>query len=411
MNAAKAISESNRITGLGRGCGVLFGGVFFAFGAFFLWIVLLQPVLMHFQAKSWPSAEAQVTFSEVHVSHDSDGDTYRPDIRFKYEAGGQKFVSDTYSFENMSYSNRSWARDVVAKYPVGSQHTCYYNAGDLGEAVLVRDLPGWGTFLFGLIPLVFASIGGWVVYRSLTHDRQRQTGSAHGLQLDSQKPDVAGAPWVGNEGPRKLKPESPRWAAVVALAGAGLFWNTITWMIVYAVVRDEGIFSFPMLFLSLFVVIGIGTVLGFIYQLMALWNPVVEVAFSEAAVPIGDTVDIAWELVGNGSRLSKLKLAIVGCEQATYQRGTDTATDTKEFVRIPITETSDPEEICFGSTTLQIPSHTMHSFDARNNKVIWKVEVKGVIPWWPDVNDTYTFYVRPRPTDGSAWASGGGAIQ
>lgn len=402
MNAAKAISESNRTSVFGRGCGVLFGGIFFAAGAFFLWLMLVQPVLKHFQASSWPGAKSKIVFSDVHVNRDSDGDTYRPDIHFVYDAGVQEFTSDAYSFSKWATSDRSWAREIVVKHPVGSEHTCFYNPANPSEAVLNRDMPHWGIFLFGLLPLLFIGIGGWIMYASAPKRSRKSAGDAHDMRADSSESYVAGAPWIGNEGPRKLKPESPRWAAVVFFAIFGLIWNGVTWAIALAIIRDEGLFSFPMLFLSLFIAVGIGIALGFIYQLLGLWNPVVEVAFSEAAVPIGDSVDIAWELVGNVSRLAELKLAIVGSESATYRRGTDTVTDTKEFVRIPIVETSQPEEIRFGNTTLQIPSDTMHSFSAQNNKVIWKVEVKGVIRRWPDVNDAYTFHVTPRSWRGSA---------
>lgn len=403
MNAAKAISESQRVSGLGRGCGVLFGGVFFAAGAFFMWLMLLQPVIKHFQARSWSDAKSKITLSDVHVNRDSDGDSYRPDIHFEYEAGVQTFTSETYAFSQWATNDRSWARDIVAKYPVGSEHTCFYNPKNPSEAVLNRDLPNWSAFLFGLLPLVFLGVGGWIIYASVAKGRSKPADANDlRLKMNQDESSLADAPWIGNEGPRKLKPEAPRWAAAVFLALFGLVWNGVTWAIAYTVIRDEGLFSFPMLFLSLFIIVGIGIVLGFVYQLMAMFNPVVEVAFSEAAVPIGDSVDIAWELVGNASRLSELKLAVVGCESATYRRGTDTVTDTEDFVRIPIVETSNPDEISFGSTTIQIPAGTMHSFDANNNRVIWRVEVKGVIHRWPDINDTYTFYVKPYPRGGMA---------
>ena len=398
MNAAKAISESSRPSSMGRGCGALFGGVFFVMGAAFLWLMLLGPVLKYYQARAWQTTNAEITFSEVHESRSSDSHNYRPDIHFKYQVSGREFVSETYSFETMSSSGKKWASEIVTKHPVGSEHPCFYNPGKPGEAVLIRDLPHWSVFAFSLLPLLFVGIGGGIIFSSLRGEKKPSKDFIANAIQDSV--GTTSAPWIGNEGSRKLKPETSRMSNVIFFAIFGLIWNGITWLIVYTVIRDDGLFSFPMLIISLFVVIGLGLVLGFIYQLMALTNPVVEVAFSEAAVPIGESVDIAWELTGNVSRLSELELAVVGYESATYRRGTDTVTDIAEFERVRIASASKAEDIRFGSTTIQIPAGTMHSFQGKNNKVVWKVEVKGVIHRWPDINDNYTFFVKPN----SVWS-------
>ena len=171
--------------------------------------------------------------------------------------------------------------------------------------------------------------------------------------------------------------------------------TVVTCMGVYFTLRDDGIVSFAMLFLSIFILIGLGAIIGVIYQLLAMFNPVVEVAFSNVVVELGETVDVAWEMSGNANRISELKLDIVGTESATYRRGTDTHTDTKEFIRIPIVTTTDSSEMQFGSTSIEIPGNTMHSLDGPNNKILWTVEVKGDIKWWPDIGDTYCFFVRP----------------
>jgi hypothetical protein len=35
----------------------------------------------------------------------------------------------------------------------------------------------------------------------------------------------------------------------------------------------------------------------------------------------------------------------------------------------------------------------MHSFAAKNNKIVWTLHVRGEIPRWPDVDDEFPFTV------------------
>ena len=128
---------------------------------------------------------------------------------------------------------------------------------------------------------------------------------------------------------------------------------------------------------------------------MAVFNPKVEIALNTGAVSPGESVDVAWEVKGNARRFRSLKIEVRGRQTAIYQRGTDTLTENETFELIPIMESGQTDEMAFGSTVVTIPEGTMHTFDAKNNKIKWLVVVKGDIPWWPDVKETFEFRVKP----------------
>lgn len=78
-----------------------------------------------------------------------------------------------------------------------------------------------------------------------------------------------------------------------------------------------------------------------------------------------------------------------GAEEATYTHGTDTITDRERFASLTVTATSDPREIADGAASTVIPQDAVPSFIAPNNKIVWRVMVKGDIPRWPDIEDEF----------------------
>ena len=57
--------------------------------------------------------------------------------------------------------------------------------------------------------------------------------------------------------------------------------------------------------------------------------------------------------------------------------------------------TQDRREIPSGEIGFAVPSESMHSFEAENNKIIWEIEVSGDIRSWPDVKEVFKIAVTP----------------
>ena len=404
MNAARPLSEP-RNQSVGAGCLLLFGLIFLVAGCGFFWMFFLHPFVQTLSAKSWVATPATITSNEMEESTGEDGSTWKPVIHFTYVVDGTKRQSTTWSFINYS-SSRNWAKNICAKYPVGSTQTCFYDPSDPVDAVLDRTIEqsSW----FTLFPLIFVVVGALIMFFAV-----RKWGSTAANSPGSTMP-VSGVaalvtpsygtdvPWKGKEGPQRLAPATSR---MLVVAGTGIFaliWNGISWPMFIMSMGQNGLIGFFTLFLMIFVAVGTLLICLFVYTFLGLFNPVVSIALSNGAVTLGDSVDIAWETDGKAHRISELTIALVGVEKATYTRGTDTVTDTHEFLRIPVAKTSDTATIQFGSASVQIPANTMHSFSAKNNKIEWSIAVAGVIRMWPDIKDSFVFFVKTPDLPGSS---------
>lgn len=97
--------------------------------------------------------------------------------------------------------------------------------------------------------------------------------------------------------------------------------------------------------------------------------------------------------------LNNFIVRLVCEEKITYRRGTDTyhesntLLDQQLIATGPVTTTiTRPLEKHF---ELQIPSDAMHSFEASNNKIVWRLSVKGEVIRWPDFSFDFTLCVLP----------------
>lgn len=99
---------------------------------------------------TWPTAEGTITASEVTHSSDEDGDSYRPEVAYDYQAGGQFHTSYTIKFGENSYSSRRRAETIAANYPVGKQVTVYYDPEQPGRSVLEPGVTGGSYIVLGV---------------------------------------------------------------------------------------------------------------------------------------------------------------------------------------------------------------------------------------------------------------------
>jgi Protein of unknown function (DUF3592) len=395
MNAAKAISAKSAPQ-LNRGCLIAFGSIFILMGLLVSFVMGGLPLIHTFRTLSWLEGSAVITQSRV-AEHDGEDATYSPDIEFEYVHEDQLYKSDQWSTGFLQSSIRSASQSIVDKYPVGSNHTCFINPGRPSQAVLERKFQL--TNLFGCLPLLFTVVGGVIVWFNWRPKDTRSTESvSQGITAPPENRTVqeyeVDAPWTALAGPQKLQPSTARMPTFLGLLVVSCFWNGLAWFGFVMVWRQNDWIGIA--FLSLFVSVGSILIFASLVSFLKLFNPVITVAMSEGAVAGGETVDIAWETSGRTGKLHLLKISIIGEEVVTYVRGTDKLTDRKIFQRIPVVETADEAQIRFGLTTLTIPPGTMHSFEADNNKIVWSIEVHGVIRWWPDVNESIPFAIRPQ---------------
>ena len=201
-------------------------------------------------------------------------------------------------------------------------------------------------------------------------------------------------------GPRELQSTPSRSANLVFIGIFSLGWNSVVWSVILFVLLPEALKGhwvawFPLLFLSIFVIVGLFMIVVFIDQLLALTNPRLRLIVNRHAFRPGEMLELEWECSGNSSRLTSLSIALEGRESATYCRGTDTTTEIHVFARLPLATLDDAAAILGGRTKLRLPADAVPTFIARCNKIEWILIVRGMIPRWPDISDDYSVTILP----------------
>jgi hypothetical protein len=383
----------------GRIVGFLFFGVFFVVGLSLSWAFAVRPLQRILDARDWPEVECTILSSHVETHDSDDGNTYSVAISYRYEVGGRTYTSDRYKFMTGSSSGYEGKAAVVEKHPPGRVTVCYVNPDDPGDAVLERGFTV--DIAFGAIPLVFVVVGAggmFGVWRS--GSRKARSDGLPSTPTGLATMDAA-ALAAAATGPIVLQPRHSRVAKIGALAFAAVFWNGIVSIFLVQAISGwtRGAPDwFLTLFLVPFVLIGLGLIAGIGYSVLAALNPRPRLVLSAGAVPLGGEVRVRWEFNGRVQRLERFRLHLEGREEATYRRGTDTVTDKSVFARIELADTADPRAMQTGEVTLRVPAGAMHSFEARNNKIVWELRLRGDIPRWPDISDDFPLIVLPHAT-------------
>ena len=403
-NQPQAVSLLKDKDSKSGGCVLIgFFSIFFFAGLAIGYYLILGAFMDYMNSDSWVETPCEVISSRVVESHDDDGTTYRPEIVYKYTYQGKNYESKRYDFFEVSSSGRSSKQKVVRDHPPGKKTVCYVDPTDPQKAVINRDF-SW-SILIVLLPLIFMAVGGGGIYWgivTLTRTPAAATTDIAEWAPDSIKSELMSGddpvPHGQHSGPVVLKPDSTALGTTGCMLFLALFWNGIVSIFVISVASDwmagKGEW-FTTLFLIPFVLVGLGLIAAFFYYLLASFNPKPVMTISDATIPLGTTVDLEWHFVGSTNSIRHLKIELVGEESATYRRGTDTHTDTEEFHREFIFETYESFEMSNGKAEVSLPHDSIHSFDGGNNEIVWKIEVKGDIPMWPDIQQAYPIFVLP----------------
>lgn len=395
---------------------LLFFSLFFLAGSAFMYFVFVRPVTKSIASGGWPTVPCEIVRSEVDSHSDSDGTTYSIEIEFRYRYQDRVYTGGRYEFMDMNSSGRSGKQRVVSNYPVGSEAMCYVNPDDPQEAVLHRGLSN--NMWFALIPLVFMLVGGGGIVGTLISIGKRSWATGSAKNVSGKAPadrgwwpnlvkqlEAQGGPDAVRNRSETVLPTKSRLGKLLGLLIFTIIWDSITAVVIVVMLKDGDTPIFALVILGVFALVGVGMIAGVVQQALALANPVVALTFSPRVVELGQPLEISWQINGRTDRLRRLTFTLEGVERATYTRGTDTYTDEHVFTSFLLYEYNnetgrDPVAID-GQVSYPVPIDTMHSMDASNNDIVWRIQVHGDIPKWPDVKDTYDFAVVP-PNYGTA---------
>jgi hypothetical protein len=382
----------------------VFFSIFFVVGAAMSYGLFVRPIGNIVVARRWVETPCTIVSSQVQSHHGDGGTTYSVDLLYRYTVNGTEYKSSRYHFMGGSSGGYRGKAAIVARFSPGSRAVCYVNPRDPNDAVLERGFTS--DLWFGLIPLVFALVGGGgLVYSRRLARRERSADPAarwlpKGGRVASDPTGSISMIQGGgpDSGPVILKPAAAPWLKFIGAIFIATFWNGIVSVFLFQVVkswqrgRPEW---FLTLFMIPFVLVGLVLIGMIAYYFLALFNPRPVLTASSKAVRLGDPLDVQWKMHGRVEVLEELRIFLEGREEATYRRGTSTSTDREVFATIELANVTAHADKRAGQGRVFIPATTMHSFESPNNKILWRLNVHGAIRRWPDVKEEFPIVLLP----------------
>jgi hypothetical protein len=367
------------------------GLIFALFGTGFSFFFII-PALKVLDAKNWTDVECIIDSSHVESHRGDDSTTYSVEMTYHYDVDGRTYSADRYEFMGGSSSGHSGKAKIVKAYPKGSKQTCWVNPDDPHDAVIQREFTLF--YLVILFPFTFVAAGFAVFVTSWKKKLRKKNVPA----LPDWMPDSALEAMGRRSGSVTLNSKGSPKAKFIGMLIFCLIWNGVVTGMLIALVKSikSGHTEWGLvLFAAIFGVVGIGVFIGLVHSLLALFNARPKITVSSNVIPLGDTINLKWQMIGNARKISRLAVKLEGQEAATYTRGTDTVTDTSTFRSIEIMSSDDYRDLLSGNREVTIPENTMHSFAASNNKITWAIKVTGEIPRWPDIDESFEIIVLP----------------
>jgi Protein of unknown function (DUF3592) len=389
---SRAISSGPRATRGARVFVGIFFGVFLLVGLGAGFAFVGRPVARMIDAIGWTPTSCEILSSRVHATSGDDGPTYRVDITYSYLVDGRTVIGSRYKFVSGSTSGRRRKLETVERLAPGMRTPCWFDPDNPAESVIVRGPTG--DLAFGLIPLIFAVVGAAGVWGAV---------AARGPFVRPMAPRPVPSRLSYGGVPRRntftrLVPIQGRGAKSAGLALVALFWNGIVSVFVYQIVDNwqRRVFAWPMtLFIIPFVLVGLFLLVVAVMQMLALFNPRPHLTVNAKVLALGDELKLRWVIDGKMDKLRHLTIELVGREEATYRRGTNSHTDRTPFMTLPLVDQSAPLPFDGDTARVTIPRTTMHSFSAPNNKVVWLVKLRGDVLNWPNIEDEFILEVTP----------------
>ena len=349
-------------------------------------------------AKSWVEVPGEVIWSRIKSHKGDDSTTYSAHVFYRYEFGGTTFRSDRHSFSKVNGSHSS-AREKLANYPKGAAISAFVDPEKPENSILRRELGG--SAWFSLFPLPFMAVGFGGLFWLLRGGGKKGRTSATAGQRKRGGSPTPGMPGLSTLAPGeslRLAPGKGRLLKVFGVLFAAAFWNGIVSVFLVHLIKDwgSGGFSwFLAIFLTPFVIIGLGLIAGFLHQLGAFFNPRPVLHLDSGQPRLGTTMTLRWEIPSGAGRLKSLKILLRGEEVATYRRGTNSVTERSTFHEAEILSTEMVEMMRTGRGSTRLPAESVPSWKSSNNRIEWTISVEGSIALWPDISDTHPIEVLP----------------
>jgi hypothetical protein len=141
---------------------LLFGTVFFIGGFVLLWGVLRTRKKINL-SRSWPETTGKVISAVVNKEHFRSGDSFIPEINYRYSVLDQNF-NGKFILDN--HKSNEEALKIIAPYKVGSDVPIHYNPQKPQEHVSEQDQLSNKYLLVIAGMLIFGMLSLWMAFFS-----------------------------------------------------------------------------------------------------------------------------------------------------------------------------------------------------------------------------------------------------
>jgi len=361
----------------------LFGGAFLFVGSFTLYIFAIRPMLQARAARNWVEHKAIVETSEVGWHSGSKGSTtYSVDIFYGFTFDGREYSGDRYNFIGGSSSGYSNKKRIVDAYPQGKEITIYVNPADPHENVITRELGK--EIYFGLLPLIFVLIGAFIFILAIKVLITGSTGGGGTSKIIDAvlnvKRDIPAA--------FTLK-RTNRFSKFLSIFFFGIVWNGFVGTFLILMLTDEKISIVPLLFMTPFVIIGIVIIGQVVAEILRFANPCIILQPPVTPIKPGEPNTLSFKGTGKIERVSQLTIFLVGEEFIETKTGSKREVRKTEFYRDVLQQLDHHLMMQQGSFRILIPADQLQRPGSYNGVSHWRIEIKGVIPRWPDLFENY----------------------
>ncbi len=345
--------------------------------------------------------------------------TYHPEIKIRYEVDGRNHEAWTYDGIAMFYPDKAQMQAIVDGFQVGASYPCWFDPRSPEKAILVRG-HAWAPYFLLVVPVAFVT-AGIVGMGHARRSRARLRTNAHGRwrptparrRLDADRPDVHFLKLSDSPGTALLfrlpTSTTPGRNALVGLLFA-LVWNCASVSALTSAIGGRLGWAWgkptpwPMeIVFVLAALAGLAIMIYFIY--FAVAELLVAIAVEPTTVEIsrhplaqgGHCAVFVSQGVRRTLTMNHLRVNCV-CEQATTRgEGDDKTTRTSHLYDQEIFAREQfelrPGLPFEARATLRLPGDARPSFVTADEKVSWKLVVKGDIARWPDFERDFPFVV------------------
>jgi uncharacterized protein YjbI with pentapeptide repeats len=351
-------------------------------GMFYFNCVLPQKVAA--RSAGWVRTPCLITVSESVIPTAEDDSFFPWHLEYQYRDPQSHQPREGTRFNFNPKFTFVGSDDPAARnaYVPGTRTYCYVDPQDASNAVLQRSIGhggpavavSLGLIAFGLyltVGRLFAVKGTAGIPPDHLNLLDNATINRSGLPLGYPPPPAV-------HGPISYRSTELRLQQYVGMLKAAMFFVTV------AVTAGLGLYFFGgrgLIWLTSIIpgVIAFFMAVAAFRRLKKLTAPAVELVLIRP-LEQGKSVDLQWALTGNAGAVDLLNISLVGHEEATYRRGTDTLTDKRALPDEPLLQARNAGRSGHGESSINLsPSH-MHTFTARNNVLRWELKVEISTP-------------------------------